>query len=120
MQLNDLLYAAVTTSPKNFGEFVNLIVAYISFLFPVVLGLISLTFVWGMVKFIGSAGNEESVKSGKQFMIWSIVIFFVVLSFWGMVTFLMDAFGFKDPITGDGRAFGVPQLPDCRTQPGKC
>jgi uncharacterized membrane protein YidH (DUF202 family) len=45
-------------------------------------------FLWGMVKFIANAGNEEERKKGKQVMIWGIVAIFVIFSLISIVEFI--------------------------------
>jgi hypothetical protein len=67
---------------------------------PVVITLALLLFLWGLVKFIMAAGNEEARASGKQIMIWGIVALFVMVTVWGLVGFLND-------ITGVGQDRGV-------------
>lgn len=90
------------------GIVTQIILPYLSLLFPIIVGLTLLSFVWGMVRFIGSAGDEKAVESGKKLMIWGIVIFFVMVSLWGIVLFLqrslgIDSFGTVNVI--------VPKLP---------
>lgn len=53
-----------------------------------------LLFVWGVVIFIGSAGDEEKRSIGKRHMVWGIVGLVILFGAWGVVTFL------KSIITG--------------------
>ncbi|MBP9749678.1 MAG: hypothetical protein KBD21_03030 [Candidatus Pacebacteria bacterium] len=42
-------------------------------------------FVFGMVRFIATAGDEKSRSSGKVIMTWGLVALFVMVSVWGIV-----------------------------------
>lgn len=50
-------------------------------------------FFWGLVKFISSAGNEADREKGKQFILWGILAFVVIVSTWGLVWFLQQSTG---------------------------
>lgn len=53
---------------------------------PLIFSLALLVFVFGIVKFFIIEANEEAKRTqGKQFMIWSIIAFTVMLSVWGLV-----------------------------------
>jgi hypothetical protein len=56
---------------------------------PLLFSLGGLFFIMGMVKFITSSDSEER-KEGKQFMIWGVIGFSVILSIWGILTILKD------------------------------
>ena len=62
---------------------------------PLLASVAFLTFVWGVARFIKSAGNETEVKQSKQFLIWGIVGLFVLVSIWGIIVFLRKEFGFE-------------------------
>ncbi|HVS79595.1 MAG TPA: hypothetical protein VHF05_01320 [Candidatus Paceibacterota bacterium] len=58
-----------------------------------------LVFIWGLVKFIASAGNERSHESGRQLMIWGSIALFVIASVGGIIFFIQDNLGiYGDPI----------------------
>lgn len=96
------VFAAVT-QPKNFSEFVMIVVGIIKLLIPVVAALALLTFFWGMAKFISAAGDEKAIADGKNIMIWGVIAVFVMVSIWGIISLLSGSFGFD---------FGIPKLPD--------
>ena len=45
-------------------------------------------FLYGVVKYITAAGNEEKRKEAKDAMIWGIVGLFVMVAVWGLVNLL--------------------------------
>jgi len=78
-------------------------------LIPIVLALAVLAFIWGLVKFVANAGNEQGREEGKQVMLWGIIALFVAVSIWGIVEFIR-----KDldvPIRPEGVAPKVQNLP---------
>ena len=52
---------------------------------PIIIGLAMLFFLYGLMKFILAAGDEEKRTAGKQIMIWGIVALFIMVSVWGLV-----------------------------------
>lgn len=49
-------------------------------------------FLWGIVKFIASAGNPEKLKSAKWLIIYGLIGLFVLVSYWGLVAVLKSTF----------------------------
>lgn len=59
-------------------------------------------FVWGIVKFIKNADDTAEHEKGKQFMVWGIIAFLVLVSLWGIVRFLLvDTIGISPTGTPD-------------------
>ncbi len=52
-----------------------------------------LFFLYGLMRFILNAGNEDAREQGKNIMIWGIVALFVMVSVWGLVSILQSEFG---------------------------
>ncbi len=66
----------------------------ITLLIPVVAGFALLAFFWGLAKFIFRVGGDENaVEEGKRIMLWGIVALFVMLSIWGLVSFIRSGLG---------------------------
>lgn len=80
---------------------------------PIVVGLALLAFFWGLLKFIFAQGNEESKADAKKIMLWGIIALFVMVSVWGLVDFIGNAFGIDQ---GDD-LFSVPGVADIRDRP---
>lgn len=57
-----------------------------------------LIFVWGVARFIKSAGSEKEVKDSKNLLIWGVIGLFVLVTVWGIIFFMQKEFGFQ---TGD-------------------
>jgi len=67
------------------------------------LGVIAfLVFVWGVARFIKSAGSEKEIKDSKNLLIWGVIGLFVLFAIWGIIAFLSNEFGFGS---------GIPVIP---------
>jgi len=60
---------------------------------PILLTLALIYFMWGLVKYIMSAGDEKARGDGKYMMIWGIIALFVMVSVWGLVASLQGIVG---------------------------
>ena len=76
--------------------------SFINNLIPLVLGLALLFFMWGIAKFIYSAGDAGKHEDGKQMMIWSIVALFIMVSYLAILAAAHRDIGFG--------AFGQPRI----------
>jgi len=70
---------------STLGSILFLAADIISFAISVVFALALLFFFWGVAKYILSAGDEESVGTGRRFMVGGIVALLVMVSVWGLV-----------------------------------
>ncbi len=60
-------------------------------------------FLWGVARFIRAAGNEKELKESKNLLIWGLVGMFILMTIWGIVSFLRSEFGFNSDV-------GIPQF----------
>jgi len=51
--------------------------------------LVTLYFIWGVVKYVSAAGDEAKLKAGKQHMIWGIIGMAVMAGAWGIVNVIV-------------------------------
>ena len=77
----------------NVENLVRAIGRLISLATPIVVGLALLAFFWGLVKYIFSAGEEDSKKEGIRLMIGGAIAIFVIVSIAGIVTWIGNALG---------------------------
>lgn len=75
-------------APQNLGALITAAQGLINPLIGLLSGVAVLAFVWGIVKYIASAGDEKSKQSGKNIMIYGVIGLFVLFSFWGIVQFI--------------------------------
>ncbi len=80
-QTKDLKYLA--------GEVTN----YIQIAIALILSLAVLMFVYNVYKyFISGSDDVSSKKDAGLYVMWSVIGFFVILSFWGLVNILLKSF----------------------------
>lgn len=82
-------------SPSDFGDFISMILGFISYLIPLLIAIGLLVFLWGMAKFILHAEEDEKREEGRQLMMWGAIGLFVMVSFWGLTKILLGTFGFE-------------------------
>ncbi len=80
----------------NIASFLGTIQALMNTLVPIIILLAVLYFLWGLAQFVLNAGDDAARTEGRNKMIWGIVGLFVMVSVWGIVNFLQDAFGTDD------------------------
>ena len=90
----------------NLETLLNSVKRLVGLALPIVVGLGVLAFFWGLVKFIFSAGDEDSQKGAKSLMIYSVIALFVMVSVWGLVQFIGNAFGIQQ-----GGTVNIPTIP---------
>lgn len=63
-------------------------------LVPVLMAIAFIVFLWGVYKyFILGAADEKSRTDGRQFTLWGVIGFVVILSLWGIVNIFMSTLG---------------------------
>jgi len=92
---------AQTAAFNESSEFSNYLGAVITFiqntLVPLVFALAFLFFLWGAFRyFIQGGADEDKRKEGKNLMIYAIIGFVLMVSIWGIVTFVARGLGFDD------------------------
>lgn len=83
---------------------------------PVIFAVGMVMFVWGVVQFFIIGANEEAKRTqGKQFILWGIIAFAVMVSVWGLVRIVGQTFdlntGVLPGVTPDGSSFNLSPGP---------
>lgn len=66
-------------------------------LVPLIFAAAFIVFLFGVFRFmIAGAANPEKRQSGVQFIMYSLIGFFVMISVWGLVNLLVGTFGFDN------------------------
>jgi hypothetical protein len=79
----------------NIEDLLEAVGRLVNLALPIVVGLALLGFFWGLVKFIFAQGDSDAKDQGKRIMIWGVVALFVMVSIWGLVRFVGQAFGIE-------------------------
>jgi len=94
-----LLVPAAVFAQDGFDNIIELAEDFKALLDTITIIIIALAlvfFLWGLALFILSAGDDEKRGKGKKIMIWGAIAFTVMLGIWGIVNFLLEAFGIAD------------------------
>ncbi len=97
--------ADVCSAPlNNVSAVLNLLGCIIrKSLIPLLVLISVVVFIYGVVKYIGGAGDSKNREEGRNFMIYGIVALFVMVSVWGFVSILQGTFGLSNSVL-------IPQL----------
>ncbi len=90
----------------NIESLVSSIGRLVGIALPIVVGIALLAFFWGLVKFIFAQGSEEAKADAKKIMLWGLIALFVMVSVWGIVRFIGNAFDIQQ-----GDTIEVPSVP---------
>ncbi len=60
---------------------------------PVVMILATVVFLWGVVMYVVAGGDEDKVKTAKQYIILGLIGLFIMVAVWGVVKALVNTFG---------------------------
>lgn len=90
-----LFVFAANTFPSDVTGIINMFIGIGLRVVPFLGAVAFLVFIWGIAKFIKSAGSEKEVKDSKNLLIWGVVGIFVLVTIWGIVFFLQKEFGFN-------------------------
>lgn len=60
---------------------------------PILMVIATIVFLYGVIAYITSAGDEEKQAGGKFYMIWGLIGLFVIVAMWGIVRILVNTFG---------------------------
>lgn len=81
---------AATT--QNLGSVIALIASYMNKILALLMGLAVVMFVWYVIKYFILTGNDTKRAEAAQYVMWSLIGFFVILSMWGLVNILISTF----------------------------
>lgn len=81
------------SSPSTLHDLLTCFIAYkIQHYIPFLLVLATLVFLYGVLRFVGSGDNEEARQSGRNVMIFGVIVLFVMFSVWGIVGLIYSSF----------------------------
>jgi hypothetical protein len=84
-------FAQAITSVQSGAQFIITMINTVAV--PVLFSLAFLVFIYGIFQyFILSRGNEEAQQTGRNFMLYGLIGFFLMLSVWGLVNILTGTF----------------------------
>lgn len=85
----------------------------VDFAIPVIFAVGLVVFLWGLLKFLRAAADENAAEDGKRLIIWGVVIMFVMISVWGLTAIITQLIGIDA-----GKTPTLPQVPAARSGSG--
>lgn len=80
-----------TGTQPNLCGIINLVIAYLNQFLLLLMALAVVMFVWYVIKYFIKPDAEK--KEAANYLLYSIIGFFVILSIWGLVNILGNTFG---------------------------
>jgi amino acid permease len=78
----------------DLGYVINIIIYYLNQALVLLMGLAIIIFVWYVIQYF-IRPNEDRTNA-SSYVMWSLIGFFVILSFWGLVNILQNTFGLQN------------------------
>src|SRR3990167_8453101 len=85
---------AQVCSQKNLACVINIIIGYLNQFLVLMIGLAVVIFVWYIIQYFIKPNEDR--KNASLYVMYSLIGFFVILSFWGLVNILQNTFGLKN------------------------
>ena len=73
-------------NPPTLATSVNVVIGLINRVIPFLIGVAFVLVLAGILKYVAAGGDNEKIAEGRRVIIWGVLILFVMLSFWGLVT----------------------------------
>lgn len=92
--LSSLLLPVITkaatcpSTPANLKDLICKAMELVNPIIGLLTGLAVVFFLWNVVKFIMSAGDEKKRTTAKDGIVYGLIGLFVLFSFWGLVELL--------------------------------
>ena len=82
---------AQTTQTQSLSDLVVLVIKYFNIAIVAIVGLAVLMFVWNVFQYFFKSDVADKKEAGL-YVLYSVIGFFVIISFWGFVTILTNTF----------------------------
>lgn len=83
-----------TGSGKTLCTLIDTIISYANMILVLMMGVAIVFFVFYIIKYYIKADADR--KEGGKYVMYSLIGFFVILSFWGLVNILQNTFGLQN------------------------
>lgn len=81
---------------NSFREFASSLIDLANYVMPLLIGLALVVFLYGMVKYVGSASSEANKTDGKEIIVWGVLALSVMVGMWGFIA-IVRTFFFGEP-----------------------
>lgn len=73
---------------KTLRDIIALVISYISVLIYLIISLAVVTFIWNVYRYFFT---EKEKKEAAMYVLYSVIGFFIILSFWGLVAIVTNS-----------------------------
>src|SRR5690242_10372750 len=87
---------ALAATSKNLSDLIIQITGYLNVALVLLMGVAMVFFVWYVIKYYVRPNADR--KEGGLYIMYSLIGFFVILSFWGLVNVLQNTFGLQNAV----------------------
>jgi len=101
----------ITLAQGAFDDVIGTVSAGLNTIIIFLFLVATVIFLWGVVRYISAAGDEEKTKEARQMIIWGIIFLAVMVAVWGFVNIVLDF------IFNDESAIEIPGVGGVPTQP---
>ncbi len=89
-----LPYISFGAEKKTLATLIDVIIGYFDQFLLLLMGLAIVIFTWNVIMYYIKPGADR--KEAGNYVLYSVIGFFVLLSFWGIVNVLQETFGLKN------------------------
>jgi hypothetical protein len=89
-----LPYISFGAEKKTLATLIDVIIGYFDQFLLLLMGLAIVIFTWNVIKYYIRPGADRT--EAGNYVLYSVIGFFVLLSFWGIVNVLQETFGLKN------------------------
>ena len=83
----------LASAANALDDFLNTIIATLNTVIVILFILLTIYFIWGVLQYVGAAGDEEKLKDGRRHMLWGLIGLAVVAAAWGIANLLVNYLG---------------------------
>ena len=81
-------------APSTFATVIDTVISYLNRILFLMMGIAVVIFVWYVIQYF--IKPNENRKDAGSYVMYSVIGFFVILSFWGIVNILQNTFGLQN------------------------
>lgn len=85
------LVSGTNQTPSNLAGVIGIVIGYLNLGLILLMAVAVVVFVWNVIKYF--IISTENRKEAGNYVLYSVIGFFVILSLWGLVNLLGHSFG---------------------------
>jgi len=84
--------------PTTFKALIQIFLDILGLLIPISVAAALVVFVFGIAEIVFNAGNQSKISDGRQKMFYGVIGLFVLMTLWGILTFMGATIGIESYI----------------------